>query len=206
MLKSLMSLLPPGSLFARPGKYIMALLVAIAWQFQVVKDTYRLAFGQTNPLTSTTLEILAREYNIDLGQLKEGQARILLNFVKHNPLDMTQEKFFIAFRSMFPRVTIYATSASILGYEWGQCGVFTAGASESSGYIHSAVGSDAVYIQGVVDSYQQMRFLKWFLERYDRAKHKHNIAVIVEQSVGTAMAGVAQCGAMIAGSTTNGPI
>lgn len=206
MINALTALLPPGSLFSRTGSNIRALLTAVSWQFQQAKDLYNNNVRQTDPLTAKNLDVLAKEYNIDISQLDEKQSRALLNFCKNNPLDMTKGNFYEAFKIRFPRVDIIATPAGVTAYEYGQTGTFTIGSSQCSGYIRAATGGDVVFVKGIVESYQQMRFLRWFLERFDRAKHKHEFAILIEQTVGTAMTGTAQAGAMIIGGYSGGPI
>lgn len=206
MIKALRALLPPGSLFNNIGPNFTALLQAVAWQFQQVKDHFEYQKNQGNAAVSDHLDTLATEFNIDIHLLTEEQARLLLAFVKHNELDMTKAKFFAVFTRLFPNITLIMSPVSVLGYEAAQVGAFVVGGSEVSGYINNQnqAGGDVVYVQGTVASYQELRFLKWFLERYDRAKHKHIFAVITQETHASAMVGVGQVGAMQVGAYNSG--
>ena len=197
---SLTSLLPKGSLYQNIGPIFIALLKAIAWQFEVLQTHYIDIHNEGNINKSTHLDGLTTDYNIVQDILTTSEMRHLLNYIQGSNGNLTKKKFMNDFISFFPQINI-TTPAQVLSYTPGQTGLFITGSSQTSGPVinTNTNQTDIVFVTGTLATYKQRRFLEWFLMRFDRAKHKHIFDVKVTQTNTSS-----QCGIMVAGIAKTG--
>ena len=170
--QSLLALLPKGSLFRSKGKVYQALLNAIISQFSVLIETFRYLVLQQSPLTCDNLSDNYDDLNLDLSKYPEPQQRQVSNMVKFMSNNLTKEQFYQLLLNLFPGITAVVTPGAVLALASSQVGAFVVGASQVSGFS-SQLDPDQVIIIGKVSDQLQFDLLKWFLWRYDRAKHKH---------------------------------